>query len=209
MPLIIYQRDIPGAATLAVWKATEPTAALEQRLVMNELEREHYHSIRLEKRKREWLTVRILLQLVARRRELAFLASGKPVLFPHGHISISHSGDLAGIVIAQEPVGLDIQGVDERIGRIRTKFCNDRELGQLSSGPFQLEQLTVIWSAKEAVFKYFGEQVDFADDIFIPPFHHRQLELKAEYRGRHGAVPFHLTNILYSGYHMLIATAEE
>lgn len=209
MPLIVYQREVSGTATLAVWKASESTAELERRAAPTGADLEAYQSIRLEKRRREWLTVRILLRLIAHKRHLAFLGNGKPVLFPSGYVSISHSGDLAGVVIAPHPVGLDIQGIDERIGRIASKFCNEQEFGFLPQGPLRLEHLTVIWSAKEAVFKYFGERVDFSDDIKVAPFYYRQGELKASYEGVHGRQDFVLTNVPFQGYHMVVAVAEQ
>jgi 4'-phosphopantetheinyl transferase len=209
MPLILYQREVSGTATLAVWRATETTAELERRAALSAADKETYLGVKLEKRRREWLAVRILLRLIAHQRHLAFLGNGKPVLFPSGHVSISHSGDLAGVVIAQHPVGLDIQGIDERISRIATKFCNEQEFRFLPEGTLRLEHLTIIWSAKESVFKYFGERVDFSDDIHVAPFHYRHTELKASYNGIHGRQEFVLTNVPFHGYHMVVAVAEQ
>jgi 4'-phosphopantetheinyl transferase len=204
MPLIIYQRQIGEKATLVVWRASETTDQLLQKARLTSDQRAVYDQIHLEKRRREWLCTQILLRLIGGGRTLDFLPNGKPFLSGNYHISISHCGNLAGIVISPQPIGMDIQGVDEKIMRIRTKFCNEAELQMLGSDPSALERYTMIWSAKEAIFKHFGEHVDFADDIHMHPFSAQNDELLADYTGKHGKALFTLSHFTLLGYHIIV-----
>lgn len=77
------------------------------------------------------------------------------------HFSISHCGDFAAAIVSKhQRVGVDIEIPVEKIERIRNKFLSVQEQEHLLNG--DLEQLTVLWSAKEAVFKWYGKgKVDF------------------------------------------------
>ncbi len=204
MPLLIYQSNSSNTGRLLVWKAYESIPELEAMVKFSSELDKQYRSLHLEKRKREWLVTRILLQLVAPDMQLKFAPSGKPYLEGNLHISISHCGELAGLLIAEHNVGLDIQGVDEKLEKISKKFCNEKELKVVASERQPLELLTVIWSAKEAIFKYFGEQVHFAKDIRVRPFHLVQGIIKAEYSGVHGKQTFVLEHVSLRGYHIVM-----
>lgn len=204
MPLLIYQSNSNNTGRLLVWKAYESTPELEAMVRFTPELKGQYEKQLLEKRRREWLVTRILLQLVAPDHQLKFAATGKPYLEGNLHISISHCGELAGLLIAEHNVGLDIQGVDEKLEKISKKFCNEKELKTVSSVSQPLEFLTVIWSAKEAIFKYFGEQVHFAKDIQVRPFQPLQEIIKAEYTGIHGKQVFELQHVSLRGYHIVM-----
>jgi 4'-phosphopantetheinyl transferase len=203
MPLIIYQKDISDHARLAVWKISESNRELLDILEKSGGSSDGLSSVKLEKRQREWLITQILLDLMARGKTLTYLENGKPMLSHNLHLSLSHCGEMAGLVVSDKPVGLDIQGVDEKLFRIKNKFCHPSELKNLPDGPTCLEHLTVLWSVKEAVFKFFGENVHFAKDIITLPFHYEQPNLRAEYKGIHGEITFNLTNISMDGYHII------
>ncbi len=204
MPLIIYQKDIDDRCRLAVWNMTESMADMEAMAELTAADRAELGAIKLEKRKLEWLSVRILLALFAPGKSLFFLPNGKPTLSHGAHVSISHSGYLAGIALGDGPVGLDVQGLDERILKIESKFTNDKELQYLPSGAARLEYLTIIWCVKEAVFKFFGEHVEFAEDIVVKQFQLSQSTIYASYQGVHGAVEFELLKLELEGYNVLL-----
>jgi 4'-phosphopantetheinyl transferase len=108
------------------------------------------------------------------------------------HISISHSDDLAGIVISDLPIGIDIQGEDSKLLRIERKFTHETEREFLPNGLSRLASLALIWSAKEAVFKCFGERVDFSEDMQLRPFQPGDSALILDYQGEHGKGMFEL-----------------
>lgn len=204
MPLLIYQSNITNTGRLLVWKTTENLGELEAMVKWNDELAGQYEMVKLEKRKREWLTARILLQLLLPGAELLFASTGKPYLNGNRFISISHCGDLAGIVVADHEVGLDIQGTDEKLEKIASRFCHPKELDRAMEQRDYLEYITILWSAKEAVFKYFGEQVTFNEDMIIRPFALTQEELICDYSGVHGERLFHLQHIQLRGYHIVM-----
>ncbi|MFM7726830.1 MAG: 4'-phosphopantetheinyl transferase superfamily protein, partial [Flavobacteriales bacterium] len=55
-----------------------------------------------------------------------------------------------------------------------------------------LRALTIVWSAKEAIFKYWGERVVFAADIEVLPFRCDDQSIIARYSGVHGIRDFNL-----------------
>lgn len=209
MPLLIYQSNFTNSARLLIWKATESTLDLEKLITWDESIKSKYENIKLEKRKREWLIARILLKIALPDAVLYFLPNGKPMLEGRLHISISHCGDLGGIVISEQAVGLDIQGVDEKLEKIAARFCNPKELNRAMHQSDFLEYITIIWSAKEAVFKYFGEQITFNEDMIMRPFAIDQEELICDYNGVHGNFTFTLQHIFLKGYHIVMTVGHD
>jgi phosphopantetheinyl transferase len=141
-------------------------------------------------RKREWLGSRILMKTMGI-DQFDLLTNGKPVL-PFGGISISHCYGSVAVVTADVMVGLDIQEPTEQIFTIRSKFCSLKEWRWLEKHSESLRALTIVWSVKEAIFKYWGEQVDFAKHIEVSPFDCDDSILEARYCGTHGERTFRL-----------------
>jgi len=141
-------------------------------------------------RRREWLGTRLLLHNQGIGRP-DVLANGKPVL-PQGALSISHCKESVAVVTSDVTIGLDIQEPTEQIFTIRSKFCSSSEWSWLESHAEIVRALTIVWSSKEAIFKYWGEQVDFAGHIEILPFLCDDSILEARYSGVHGERNFRL-----------------
>lgn len=119
---------------------------------------------------------------------VSFNEYGKPEISENQHISISHDKNFCGVFLNENPCGLDIQTMDEKIIRLKNKFCNSSELRWAKS----LEELTTIWSCKESIFKVFGTEVPFADSINVLPFGSDEQQLTAIYSGVHGKFNFKL-----------------
>ena len=130
----------------------------------------------------------LLLKEAKLEDQLQYNEFGKPVLRDGRFISISHDRNLVGIIIHEEEIGLDIQTVEERIHRIASKFCNEDELNQFQS----TEERTAIWCTKEAIFKYFGTDVPFAESITVTAINWNSEEILANYTGVHGSRIFTL-----------------
>lgn len=111
------------------------------------------------------------------------------------HFSISHCGDYAAALVSRDRrVGIDIEMPVEKIMRIRDKFLSGEEKmvnsewsmvkgehpdqpeshrvlahNQIQHSPLPTQHFqltTLLWSAKEAVFKWYGEgAVDFRGHI--------------------------------------------
>lgn len=126
-----------------------------------------------EHRKREWLSVRLLLkELLQEEKEIAYTSLGKPYLTDQSyHISISHTkGYVAVILDLHRPVGIDIEQVSLRIHKIRQRFVNFQEETYLVPEKETIH-LLLYWSAKESIFKALGDEgVDFKTQLHIEAF---------------------------------------
>ena len=162
---------------ILVWKVTESYAELLEQVVLNDRNRIRLDGMKSEMHQRAFLSVRKLLQETGHTDlDLYYDEFGKPHLNGEKHISITHSHNFSAIIISDETVGIDIELQREKIIRIADKFC-DSEF-QFLSPSFGTEKtqdyirkLTVIWGAKEAIFKIRNEKgISFKDHICVENF---------------------------------------
>ena len=89
------------------------------------------------------------------------------------HFSISHCGNHAAAIVSKNNrVGVDIEWVTPRLRVISKKFLNEKEKNYLREWEhlpqLHLELITIIWSAKEAIFKWYGNGgLDFKKHILL------------------------------------------
>lgn len=72
------------------------------------------------------------------------------------HVTLSHGAHYAAALVADCPCGIDIQEPRDSLFRVREKFCTqeEEELLQEYFGELrELQQLTLLWAAKEAAKK--------------------------------------------------------
>ncbi len=94
---------------------------------------------------------------------------GKPFLPGlNSHISISHSHNwLVTVLNEKEETGVDIELKKEKIKAIAHKFCNAAELDFAKD---DILKLTLIWAAKESVYKLYGKRsIDFKTQLCVDP----------------------------------------
>jgi 4'-phosphopantetheinyl transferase EntD len=127
----------------------------------------------IENRKREWLTIRVLLkELLGQEKEILYNSLGKPYLSDNSyHISISHTKGYAALIINREnEVAIDIEKITSKVENIRKRFVNEEEEKALSQTNERIH-LLLYWSAKESLFKRLNvENVDFKLHLHIRSF---------------------------------------
>ena len=107
-----------------------------------------------------------LLRLSGLAGLLEYDDNGKPILSNGKCISITHFEYTTALAIAPYPIGLDGELPDMRIMRIRNKFLHSEEIRNYGQGDLNI--LTRIWTAKEAVYKLVGRKaLSFSSDIQI------------------------------------------
>jgi phosphopantetheinyl transferase len=114
-----------------------------------------------------------VVRTVLQQANLAILyeESGRPFLSEGPFISISHSYNKLAMLFSHttERVGIDIEKVREKILSIKGKFLSEEELEALEGAP--VEQYTLYWCAKEAVYKAAGiSGLIFAEQLLVEPF---------------------------------------
>jgi 4'-phosphopantetheinyl transferase EntD len=171
MPLF-YQHNINEGTKLAIWQIAEPESFF---LAKAPLKRDVTHPFK----RRQHLAGRFLLSYLYPDfpvEEIRIADTRQPFLEgePY-HFSISHCGAFAAAIVSRRcRVGIDIELVTPRISRVAEKFLNDGEMDLFNEdyaffleqwglrGRVEQEFLTLIWSAKEALFKWYGRgELDF------------------------------------------------
>ncbi|MEO7120477.1 MAG: 4'-phosphopantetheinyl transferase superfamily protein [Ginsengibacter sp.] len=163
MPLF-YQHNINQTTKLAIWHITEDENFFLEKVHLRK-EIKHPHK-RLQHFAGRYLLTILHPEFPLHLIEIA--ESNKPIL-SNGkfHFSISHCGDFAAAIISEnETVGIDVEIITPKIDVIKNKFLSQEELKLLPD--VNTKFLTLSWSCKEAVYKWFGKGgVDFKEHIQI------------------------------------------
>jgi len=158
---------------ILIWEITETLEELLSKVVLKEKTQRRLDGMKSQMHQRAFLSVRMLIQEMGfTDKDLHYDEFGKPYFDCHNYISITHSYHFAAIIISHETVGIDMELQREKIIRIADKFT-DYECSYLQPGLTEeyVKKLTVIWGAKEAIFKIRNEKgISFKDHIFVDDF---------------------------------------
>lgn len=123
-------------------------------------------ALKNNKRKQEFLQIRELRNNTIGKIEILYNNDGKPFLSDSDDfISISHSPNYIALLKAPFNIGLDIEEINERILKIKSRFLNEDELVLIGS---TIENLTTAWTLKEAMFKLNSKTgIDFRKELLI------------------------------------------
>ncbi|HVM89717.1 MAG TPA: 4'-phosphopantetheinyl transferase superfamily protein [Puia sp.] len=180
MPLF-YQHNINESTKLAIWHIQEDEGFFLTRVPLRR-DITHPH------KRLQHLAGRYLLPALFEDfplEEIMIADTRKPFL-PNEkyHFSISHCGQFAAaIASSKNRVGVDIEMITPRILRIAHKFLNNLEKNFFNEDykafldqwnlkdKVYTEYLTLMWSAKEAIYKWHGDGgVDFSENIQLLKF---------------------------------------
>ncbi|MCB0401279.1 MAG: 4'-phosphopantetheinyl transferase superfamily protein [Flavobacteriales bacterium] len=161
-----HQKNISDRHRLALWKITESKDILLE--LANQLPYNlNLPEVNSESRIKQWLATRLLLQQLLPGEQITYTEKGKPLLSNGKHISISHTTEFAAVLVSDHACGIDIEKQDQKIERVKHKFLSTEDIEKLQT----TEELTVYWSAKEALYKYYGEkEVLFIEHLFVDQF---------------------------------------
>ena len=184
MPLF-YQQNINATTRLAIWKIEEMDVFFSGTVP---LQREITHP----HKRLQHLAGRYLLRFLFPdfpHEEIIIASTRKPFLPDEQyHFSISHCGDYAAAIVSStHRVGVDIEIPSEKVVRIAHKFLSDEEQDEFGMTNLELsnkhaapniqhqltsiQHLTLLWSSKEAIFKWWGNgDVDFSKMIRLEKF---------------------------------------
>lgn len=170
---IFYQHDLGEHTRLAIWKIEEDENFF---LEFVPLQRSitHPHK-RLQHLAGRYLLTHLFPQFPINLIQIA--DTRKPFLRDEVyHFSISHCGDYAAAVVsATERVGIDIEITSPKILKIAHKFLHEEEdhllkncSNHTGSENACVTMVTLLWSAKEAMFKWWGGGgVDFSEMLRV------------------------------------------
>lgn len=141
---------------LGIWYLEESINELLSIRKLNDTEKLRFDLLKSEKRKSQWLATRILLDQLTNNEHLIiqYDSNGKPFLTDTHFLSISHSDNYISIIISNKNVSLDIQTPKKNILKAHSLFVSEEEKNNFNME--DINHLQLIWSAKEALFKYYG-----------------------------------------------------
>ncbi|PCI31614.1 MAG: 4-phosphopantetheinyl transferase [Flavobacteriaceae bacterium] len=170
MPL--YKTIKPHANTIIfVWNIKDSLAKLSENMPLSDNSIERLKHMRSELHRRGFLSVRHLLKTAGYTDfDLYYTPNGKPHLKDGKNISITHSYEFSAIIISDYEIGIDIEKNRSKITRIASKFT-DYKVDFEEQTAEQIEKLTVIWGAKESLYKIYPYGgLTFRNDIKVTPF---------------------------------------
>ena len=169
---LFYQHNINQETKLGIWRIEEPETFFLEKVP---LKRDVSHPFK----RLQHLAGRYLLSYLFPEfplEEIRIADTRKPFLASEKfHFSISHCGNYAAAIVSTNSrVGVDIELITPRIERLAHKFLNEEEVHFFNEdyamfldqwglrGRVFQEFLTLIWNAKEAIFKWYGRgELDF------------------------------------------------
>jgi phosphopantetheinyl transferase len=172
MPLF-YQHNINDNTKLAVWYITESEDFFLEKVPLQT-------SVSHPHKRLQHLAARYLLEILQPGFPFHLIEiadSKKPLLSNQEfHFSVSHCGDYAAAIVSKNKlVGIDVELITPRVEQIKNKFLNQKEIDLLPE--CNTKFLTLCWSAKEAIYKWYGKgKVDFKKDMIIDNFFYKNQE---------------------------------
>ena len=120
--------------------------------------------------KSQFLASRKLITLVDSDLKVTY-KEGIPLLSDNRNISISHSENIATILISENKgIGIDVERINNKVNSIKSKFLNEKEMHYLR-GYKETRNLTRAWTAKESIYKALRiPRVIFSENILIEEF---------------------------------------
>ncbi|HHV03847.1 MAG: 4'-phosphopantetheinyl transferase superfamily protein [Bacteroidales bacterium] len=189
---LYYREQFKNGAEIVVWEITESEEQLKEICVLPNDEQEELSYITNSKRRLERLAVRAILDIIFQEKVyLGYHENGRPFLQNSiVEISIAHTRRFACVLTHPEnSVGIDIEMLGRNFTPVEKKALGKSEKEFLSDRPEVRQlQLALIWSAKEALFKYISQtEVDFIEQIEISRFTPREEgEIEAVFYHRDG-----------------------
>ncbi|NQY28146.1 MAG: 4'-phosphopantetheinyl transferase superfamily protein [Flavobacteriaceae bacterium] len=194
--------------TVFVWKIEESLHDLETTVQLNERSQNRANGMRSESHKKGFLAVRKLLEVAGLSDfDLYYTEDGKPHLKDNRKITISHSFEFSVIAISDTEIGIDIEKNRDKIQRIASKFIG-KEADYLVEENLT-EQLTVVWGAKESLFKIHPDGgLLFIEHLPIDEFNLYRKQTKGHILKEPFNESFNIYFDIFHGYTLVYATNE-
>ncbi|RNC87822.1 MAG: 4'-phosphopantetheinyl transferase superfamily protein [Winogradskyella sp.] len=163
---------VNSQTTVKIWKIEESYDDLLQPLDLKQVSIDRVLSMKSDLHQRGFLSVRHLLRDFGYTdQDLFYDSYGKPHLKDGKYISITHSFTFSGVIVSDNPVGIDIEKQRDKIAIIAKKFV-DYEFNYLDTkAEDYIRKLTVIWGVKESLYKLFATPgMLFKDHFLVIPF---------------------------------------
>ncbi len=177
--MLFQLTHIDPQTQIGIWQIEEPESQLHQLYRPNTDEQNELQTFKNENRRKGYLAARLALKhcvggdFVLKKQDFSkpYLAHRSDV-----EISLTHTKGFAAAIINAntQKVGIDLEWVRPKIGDLKNKFLSQDEqllLKKMLANDNELYVLTQAWSAKEAVYKCYGQrQLDFKKNMQVVAF---------------------------------------
>jgi len=141
---------------IIVWNLVETNEELLDQLQLEEYRLEKYNTL-TEKRKKEFLGIRMCLKYLGKNVDVLYDKKGRPYLDSDNHLSITHSHGKVAVGISRYKIGIDIEKKrDVKIQNIKQKFIRPDENFVANFPELENDYLHIIWGIKESLYKLDG-----------------------------------------------------
>ena len=165
---VIEDFNFSSKTRYVLWEITENYETLFSGIELDFKSKQLLSQKKSETHKNQFLAVRYLLKYLSiDLLNLNYNSLGNPFFENNYKISISHSGLYVAVIISDTAVGIDIETINDRVLKIKSKYL-ETELNY----PLELntEISLVYWNIKESVFKAVDKPgIDFKKNILVPP----------------------------------------
>jgi phosphopantetheinyl transferase (holo-ACP synthase) len=156
-----------GIFTMGVWRVEENEAQLKERVggtFFPGLEK-----ISHPRRRLEWLCARCLIQEFGYNSLVKYHPTRRPFLaYSKAHLSITHSYPLVSVIVSPNHyVGIDVESFSRPFSHVAHKYLSLREMKWVDV--HDSRRMSLIWSAKEALYKLPGMDGLCGADMNVRP----------------------------------------
>ena len=154
----IFSTNLHPSGNLLLWQVEEESDWFKEQLELVPGLWVEYESLTNELIKHRWLASRFAVQQVTQQSPLDVIKdqSGRPYLgLERKPLSLSHCEGYVAAIHAAVSVGIDVERISSRVQKIKNYFMRNEELDLLGE---ENEALILAWSAKESIYKWFGEK---------------------------------------------------
>ena len=161
----ILDKDISIDNHVTIWKITESWTELFELFENDDEINTLIQNFKSEFKKKQFLASRFLLKMEFGDWKTLQNLYGKPQPINNStEISITHDRGMVGIIKSLNPCGIDIQEITPKVIRVKSKFINENDIYFFSK---KEKDLTVLWCAKEALYKINGNPNIFFKEHMI------------------------------------------
>jgi len=166
----VFFDKIIGNTRIGIWHINESYEKLREISFLTNEESAKLEGFKSHQRKLQFLGTRALLTYFEGKNvKILYENDGSPFLTNGENISISHSKDIAGIIISKSNVGIDVEYIDQKILRVLPRFISEKEFQNISTNDLAL--LYLYWGAKESMVKITkNKSYIYNKDLEINPF---------------------------------------
>ena len=182
--MLLKKESFEDGCSIGIWEVEESVSELSEILENADIYNEKLSVFSNEKRKKEWIAVRLLVNLLCGENKIiCYNENGKPFLKDNSfQISISHTkGTVAVIVHPTKEVGIDVEKISNKIIGLQHKFLNNIEIQDIDKQN-ETFHLLLYWCAKEVIYKMINQNgVDFSNHLHISAF---EPKLQGQFSGK-------------------------